>query len=223
MTRLTIFLAVALWFSATQADAQFPCPAGGVSVIADPDPDAALELCDLTARAIDELAACSVPLQRTIQIEIVDTLPDGCVGQYYCGEDRIELLSRDAAQRILDPDGAFSSIDPDAYFYSILVHELTHAALDGMPCPVSDCIASQEYVAYAMQMRSYSPEARAAVLTRPDFDRPIAAEEINPFIVLMAPEVFIQKVWRHFSQQDDPCSFIGEVVSGAFLFDHEMF
>lgn len=220
MSRLKLCIAALLSLTAAPVLGDVDCPNIDVSVMG--DPDATPRLCELTSRAIDELGACSLPIGGTVQIDLVDALPQGCVGQYHCGEGRIELLERDTLQRSLDPNGPFSAIDPEEYFYSILVHELAHAALETMDCPFESCLATQEYVAFAMQMQSYSPQARATVLTRPDFDRPITTDEINPFILLMAPDVFIQKVWRHFSQQEDPCDFIGEIMSGDFLFDHAL-
>ena len=219
MAKLTLLLAAAIGVVATQSTAQFECPASTISVIA--DPNVAPLICDLASRGIAELSACSLPLNRVLQIEIVETLPHGCVGQYHCGQDRIELLSQEAAQHYRGADFPFSQIDPDVYFYSVLVHELTHAALEDMPCRFTRCFATQEYVAYAMQMRSLPAEARATLLTRPEFNRPIDAYEINKMIVLMAPGVFLQKAWWHFIQQDDPCAFIGQVVSGAVSFDRE--
>ena len=220
MIRTAPFLIASIWLAAVPSFARLQCSEPGISVVGDRAD--APHICELASRAIAELATCSVPLDRPILIEIFDTLPDGRIGQYHPGEDRIDLLSPGAAQAGLETGAPMSLLDPDAFQYSILVHELTHAALDDMPCPFPSCYATQEYVAYAMQMRSLSADARATLLTRPEFNRPIAADEINQPVVLFAPDVFMQKAWLHFSQQADPCGFIAEVASWQYLFDREM-
>ena len=153
----------AVWLAATPTFARLQCSETDIAVLA--DPEAAPSICRMASSAIAELATCSISLDRPILIEIVDALPAGCIGQYHCGEDRIEVLSPTEAHADLKAENPMSGIDPDAFYYSILVHELAHAALEELPCPFADCYATQEYVAYAMQMRSLSEEARATLLT----------------------------------------------------------
>ncbi|GAB5510039.1 MAG: hypothetical protein Rhims3KO_14400 [Hyphomicrobiales bacterium] len=218
MIRAAVFLAAIPAISFSPSYAQFQCSSDSFSVTS--EQDLAPQICAMAADARAELSTCGIDLDHSIEIEIVNALPIGCVGQYHCDEARITLLSMDAMQRQLEEGHPFSTVEPAAYFYSVLVHEIAHASMDGMPCPFSSCVSGQEYVAYAMQMRSLTIEARQQLLTRPDFNRPIETEEINPIIAQLAPDIFMQKAWLHFSQQEDPCGFIGQVVSGDFLFDN---
>lgn len=218
MIRAAVIHAGILATSLSPSYAQFQCPSDNFSVTS--AHDLGHQICGMAADALAELSTCGIDLDHSIEIEIVNALPTGCVGQYHCDDARISLLSMDAMQHQLEENHPFSTIEPAAYFYSVLVHEIAHASMDGMPCPLSNCFASQEYVAYAMQMRSLTIEARQRLLTRPDFNRPIEAEEINPIIAQMAPDIFMQKAWLHLSQQEDPCGFISQVVSGDFLFDN---
>ncbi len=200
--------------------AQTTCPSGRFTIGGQVDDST--QLCAIAERASDELATCNLPINRPINIEIVDSLPDGCVAEYHCEDDAITVLSPDSVEQQLSGDHPLRQIDPQDYLYSIVVHELAHAALDGMPCPFTSCVATQEFVAYSMQLRSLTPQDRDLFLTRPDFNRPIAAEEINAIIVQMAPDVFLQKSWWYLEQQEDPCGFVGAIAEGAFLFDNEV-
>ncbi len=217
MVRATLLLMVGFSLAATPSIPELQCPRSRFSVISDPAD--ALKICEMASGAVAQLATCSVLIDRPVVIEVVDRLPEGYIGQYHHGKYRIDLLSPRAAQVYLETKNPMTVRHRDAFYQSIIVHELTHAALDDMPCPISGCYATQEYVAYAMQMRSLSPEARATFLTRPEFNRPISANEINEPIALFAPDVFMQKAWLHFSQQEDPCGFIGQIASGKIFFD----
>ncbi len=205
---------------ATPGLAQIACPEVAFSITA--EPELAPQMCAIAADALDSLSTCNIDLDRPLHIEIVESLPTGCLGEYHCGQDRITLLSPEAVSRELNDDHPLRRIDAETYLTSILVHELAHAALESMPCPFASCVASQEYVAYAMQMRSLPAQARFALLTRPTLNRTIMDDEINPIIAQMAPDLFMQKAWLHFSQQEDPCGFIQQIAEGAFLFDHDM-
>ncbi|MBO6676148.1 MAG: hypothetical protein JJ908_13830 [Rhizobiales bacterium] len=206
---------------ATPGVAQITCPDGVFSIAA--EPELAPQMCAIASDAREGLLTCGIELDRPLQIEMVEDLPTGCIGEYHCDQDRITLLSPQAVRNELGDDHhPLRQIDPETYLASVLVHELVHAALESMPCPFISCVASQEYVAYAMQMRSLPPNARSALLTRPSLDRTITDEEINPIIAQMAPDLFMQKAWLHFSQQEDPCGFVQRIAAGAFLFDHDM-
>lgn len=200
--------------------AQMTCPDGAFSISA--EPDLATQMCVIAADARDSLSTCGIDLDRPLLIEMVENLPTGCIGEYHCGQDRITLLSPQAVSGELNDDHPLRQIDVETYLASVLVHELVHAALESMPCPFTSCVASQEYVAYAMQMHSLPEDARSTVLTRPELDRTITDDEINPIILQMAPDLFMQKAWLHFSQQEDPCGFIRQIAAGAFLFDYDM-
>ena len=189
MVRATLLLMVGFSLAATPSIPELQCPRSRFSVISDPAD--ALKICEMASGAVAQLATCSVLIDRPVVIEVVDRLPEGYIGQYHHGKYRIDLLSPRAAQVYLETKNPMTVRHRDAFYQSIIVHELTHAALDDMPCPISGCYATQEYVAYA----------------------------INEPIALFAPDVFMQKAWLHFSQQEDPCGFIGQIASGKIFFD----
>jgi len=103
------------------------------------------------------------------------------------------------------------------------VHELTHAASDVVPRPFENCVATDEYIAYAMQVMSLTPEARAVFEARTRYDRKISRDELSPMILYMAPDLFTRKAWNHFSQRDDPCGFIRQLADKTILLDRERF
>lgn len=121
------------------------------------------------------------------------------------------------------PDSIYAYLPSDEFFKSIAVHELAHAATENMPCPFEACIVGNEYVAYVMQIMSLSPSAQRRFTEQADPGRPIQRDELNLIMYLMAPDVFANKAWMHFTQRDNPCSFAGQIVNGTVLLDRERF
>lgn len=178
-------------------------------------------ICQIAEREVPKLAACSVVVPKGITIRFEDTLPEGCVGLFHRGEALIRLLSPDLVAERHTQDCAFASVSDEPFFDSVVVHELTHAAYDSVDCPFTDCLATTEYVAYAMQVRSLPTEAREAFEASSAYEHLVTNEEINATYYAFAPDRFAQKAWRHFTQRDDGCEFIGWIMDGAVFFDQE--
>ena len=74
-----------------------------------------------------------------------------------------------------------------------------------------------------MQVKSLGPAAQAGFETAAAIDRAVALEELNPMILFVAPDRFAQRVWTHFTQQDDPCGFVRRLVAGEGVLGHGVF
>lgn len=199
------------------------CPDSVVSVTSGSS-QLAETVCEAAAFAEEMFGQCNVPsLDRPVAIHVVDDLMDGCVALYHCGNDKIEVLTPGKVDERRDPDGAFSFLPSKDYFRSIIVHELSHAAFDSVPCPFSSCAAANEYVAYSMQVMSLSEEEQRTFAARADLDRKVSRDELSKMILYFAPHRFAQRAWTHLQQRDDPCAFIGQITDGTVLLDHEHF
>ena len=219
LRRVLIFMAVAM--PAHAAD-RLVCDVPGITVAA-ADPDLARHVCKTAAAARRDLAACNLVAADPLRIDVVDRFGTECLGLYHCGEGRIEILSPDALAAIRKPEGAFGMLPVITHFDSVLVHEISHSAMDDMPCPFANCVTAQEYVAYAMQVRSLAPAHRALFETGTEAKRRVGRDEINKMILYMAPGIFARKAWLHFRQRPDPCGFIGGIARGDILLDREHF
>jgi len=200
------------------------CEGSDASVIAAKTADARLT-CDAVARATTLFQSCNIPaIARPLKIEVIDQINDGCFGQYHCGADWIELLAPSAMAAKRQPNGIYTDLPIDRFFQSIAVHELTHAAMEDAPCPFPACLVRDEYAAYVMQMMSLTPGQRHQLAERTDLvGRRISRDELNSIMYFMAPERFAVKAWMHFTQRDEPCGFLGQLVDGTVLLDRERF
>lgn len=203
--------------------ATLTCGDGAVSVTYQ-SPHTADLVCEAVEFATALFAQCSVPpVLDPVTIDVVDDVGQGCVGVYHCGEQLIELLSPAVLRERLDGSGAFGHLTTDTYFKSIVVHEMTHAATDNVPCPFKNCVVTSEYVSYAMQVMSLTPEEQRVFSENAGLTGRVSSQELSPIILYMAPDKFAQKVWAHFNQHDAPCEFIGELTRGERLLDHAVF
>jgi len=182
------------------------------------------EHADLVCEAAEQADAlfrqCNVsPALQPVQIDIVEDLQSGCVAIYHCGEYNIQIISPRLMQERRDADGAFIDLSIDQYFKSVVVHELTHAANDDLPCPYEGCVATDEYMAYSMQVMSLDRQAQLRFEERSGIDRRVSSDELSPIMLFMAPDLFAQKAWAHLSQRNDACDYIGDLNEGILRFD----
>src|SRR6056297_505126 len=202
--------------------AQTVCEAGNVTVLTQ-DPAQAAFLCNSVASGLSKLAACNVTLHHPVTVELRDRLSAGCMGVYHCGEDRIELLTPEAMAATRNPDGRLAFVETQTYFHSILVHELAHAAYAEVPCPFGSCLATNEYVANTMQVMSLPAADIARLEADLDMETRLSRDSLNPFLYLMAPDIFLRKAWVHLNQRPDPCAYIGQIMAGRVLLDYERY
>jgi hypothetical protein len=218
VSRLTgVLLGVAL-AQAASAEAVL-CPSEKVTVEA---PEALTErICRDAETAILELASCELTVPTPLDISVVPDLGENCLGLYHCGERHIDVLPPEAYGSLLPPENPFSAVSRDGFFASVVRHEMAHAALDTLSCPFETCIVAEEYVAYTMQVMFLPSEDLARFESRIAYVPPISRDALNPAILFMAPEIFVQKAWLHLQDRPDPCSFIGQVARGEVLLDFE--
>ena len=212
-----IWLAVPVW-----ADT-ISCGQSDIQVRADHPADAELT-CDAVRRAEVLFAHCNMPpFKHPLRVEIVRDLKPRCVAIYHCGESWIEVLEPRLMEERRSAEGAFGFQSTSDYFQSVLVHELAHATFDNVPCPFEACIVANEYVAYALQVMSLTPEAQALFARNSGLDRRVSRDELNAVILFMAPGRFAQLAWAHVLQRGDACGFIGQIMDGTVLLDRERF
>jgi len=220
-TYLTACVTVLSLITSPAFSAPLSCDTPNIRVTAQNPTHAALA-CNAAKRAQTIFKICNLPaLSTPTEIGIVDDLIADCLGVYHCRDNAIDVLSPTILQERGKPDGVFAHLTVPAFFQSIVVHELAHAATKDMPCPFDVCNVGAEYVAYAMQIMSLDKAGRRAFERATDMETEIAAGDLNRFILLMVPEVFAQNVWTHLSQQDAPCAYIAEIISGEVVLDQQ--
>ncbi|WP_439156256.1 DUF6639 family protein [Yoonia sp.] len=187
--------------------------------------DAALaeQTCRAAARTLPLIAECGVVLSQPQDIEITEVIPgsSNCMGVYHCGENSIEILSPRGIERLRRDDSAFFAIPAPIYFESVLAHELAHAAYDAVPCPFADCVVTSEYVAYAMQVYSLPPSERGLFEADVAMAETVSRYDISSIGLLMAPDQFARNVWAHFSQREDGCAYVADMMEANFYLDTE--
>ena len=187
-------------------------------------PELAAQTCDSAAEGRRELLSCGITLEAPIEISVVDAIEGAltpCLGVYHCGEDRIVLLSPKSMASARLADSAFAGVSDPAFWDSVLVHELTHAAYDKVNCPFSSCVASSEYAAYAMQVRSLPPDEQARFGKEVTLKSKPSSAGFSAMIYFMAPDRFAKSAWLHFQSRPDPCGYLSLIMNGDIFFDME--
>ncbi len=217
-----MFLSLVLSAFTLEAHADdMPCENPLVSVTGQ-HPRVAESICDAVEDTEALFQMCNLPtLQRLIKIRIVDELTPGCVAQFRCDEDRIEILAPKAMDTQRNRDGVLGFLPIDTYFHSIVVHELAHTVYDDEQCPFQSCIVANEYIAYAMQFMSLKPADRFAIRNNPALNRHVSRNALNATSLFLAPDLFVKNVWAHLSTRKDICTYVGQISNGTVFLDRD--
>lgn len=221
---LSIAIAVGLAWAVQPARSEtIVCAGSDVDVTYDAGEYAKM-VCDALEQTKLLFNRCNIPpLSHPVHIDVVDALQQVYLGLYYCDDDKIEILSPPGIRERRDPNGAFMHLEIKELFRSVVVHELTHAATDDLPCPFEECIVAEEYISYAMQVMSLSLENRRAFEGDFDFDEHVSSDDLSSVLLFMAPKLFSQQVGAHLSQRDAACGYIDQLMHGSILLDRERF
>ena len=208
-------------FLATQLAAEdFTCPGGAIVVQSAGDHSEAI--CRVASEATRQLASCNLTVPSPITVEVTHEVPSGCYGLYHCGDHLIQLrpVGDYAAHLSSAPQSLFAHVEPDVFFESILRHEMVHAVLEATHCPFDSCPATQEFVAYTMQIMFLPDIERAPFDQRlAEVSRPVTRDSVNAIILMWSPETFMTNAYAYLMQQNDPCALIGAIAQGEVVFD----
>jgi len=181
------------------------------------DTDMGRRVCTLASEAAAQLAQCHLPQLDRIKLQVVDHfahIEGYCLGRYEVADAALKVSSPDSYPDLIEPDHVFYNIPVQQLFKSVIVHELSHAILQQQSSDIPHCIANHEYIAYAMQMQSLSPESRQIIVDNAGNTTDVTLEHLNSFIAQAAPMKFAAWSWLHFSGPEGGCDFIEKLVSG---------
>ena len=200
------------------------CDTPNISVEADSGKDADFA-CKATAIAIPRLAALGLTLQEPVQIKVTEILEHvpGAYVAFYCTADReIQVLTTECLE---DPPAratAFSEMEAAVLFESLIVHELTHAAIDQwLPHHFVPKIV-HEYLAYAIQLDTLPTAERQRILAKANVRGPPDIARINEALLDIAPLYFAAASWLFFTANGGDANHVKSVLDGGFLFDSLM-
>lgn len=176
-------------------------------------------MCNASDRALALLQSCDLAPPDPVTVSVAEIEQPTCLGLFHCGEARIEVLSPALIAERRTETGVFKDIPPSRLFQSVIVHELSHAAMDNTPCPVDSCVATSEYFAYTLQLLDLSKEDRNTVVATDPPENRVTHDQINSMILFMAPDIFVQNVWGHVTGRGDICAQLRAVQDGIVVFD----
>ncbi len=193
-----------------------PCETPLVFVDTD-DQELHERVCGVVALAIPILERCQLKLTEPVTISFSDGLGspnEVCLGLYHQGKAKVELLRPEAFEKAQVKSRSWKEIPIDEHYDSIIVHELAHAHVGQVAPAGPACSADWEYIAYAMQIASLSASTRDDFIAGTGVSPPISVEELNPLMLGLSPSSFAARSWLHFSDPENECEFVGQVIRG---------
>lgn len=214
---LGLLLGLPTLASPVEAGESTLCPSGRVRVTAT-GPSAVRTACEAAAGARRVLGACGIQAGEVLQIKVVDGLPEQpgltAIGLFDPARVVAVVPTFAAAFRETAGDGWFDHPMTMPLYRSLIAHETAHAIVDQTGgAPISPM--AQEYVAYAVQFGTMSPELREAILDRSQHTAPIGRMELSGMYMALAPSDFGIKAHLHFSMAEHGCAFLRGVAEGV--------
>lgn len=178
-------------------------------------------ICRAALLASEQVRACGFEIESDIRITVVPKITGLNGNPLACfkpGSQGIEVLDPKATVRAVSSKSAYALLPVDDLYDSLIVHEMTHAIFVPDGKKTAQTFVSQEYIASAFQFSSMDPDVRSILLDRFPRTRPVALDELNPFIAAVAPVRFGVNAWRHFAQPGNGCDMVRRITKGEVVF-----
>ena len=201
-------------FSVDAADLR--CSAESVVVHAS-DPREAEIVCEGASDAVGFLHSQGLDTGEQIDIDVVETLPDGVppatAGCYAHEERRVYLLTPTKFEQQAMLAHSPGYLD----YHSLITHEVGHAVAGCNFAVPKPTIQAHEYVAYVTMLSTMPDAARERMLGDFAGDGFDTEQQITATIYLMAPQWFGAQVYRHYLKPGNGQAFLSKVLAGKAL------
>lgn len=176
-------------------------------------------ICDTARSAKATLQGLGLDLSRPVTIRLADRIegtPDGCIAAFDSGRGDLRILTPDCLSELDAGFGSFLDLPVDALFDSLIVHELTHAAVDQSSADIEP--TAHEYLAYALQLDSLPAVERQMLLGKTTVTGPVELDHLDPLLLWVHPVGFAVRAWRHFDAEPDKPAAVARILSGETRF-----
>jgi hypothetical protein len=185
----------------------------------------ALEICRFVRRALDHLSAYGLTVDRLLRIKVVERIEHSCdvplVGQFDSREFQIHIILFERCIKNTANHQVLSAVPPREWYGSLIGHEIAHAAFatfaelhNSLPA----CTIAQEYLAYAIQLKTLSAASRNTLLKAFPRQTPKYLSVFNSTYLLMNPLAFATNAYRHLFSRANTQNYIACVLAGEIEF-----
>jgi hypothetical protein len=212
-------LAMTAWPLASPATDYVACTVVEIIVV-EAQPDEAEMVCELADDALRfmQVRGMHVP-PRLTTVHVVDRLSRAqfasTIGTFDAANNRIEVLTYEAAHRLMPEHPAFGVPMNFDLYRSFVAHELAHAIAH--PNFVRRPVASaHEYIAYTVQLASMPPALRETVLRNVPTQAFGHPREIDEVMLAIDPNRFAVKSYLHFMRFGEDAGSFDQFLTGRF-------
>lgn len=213
-------IGILLWFATAPASADSVRCRIPEFIVVDADPQYAELVCDTVTDTVYYMERYGFRATRPeTRVHIVDTLVQthfvSSLGSYDAKHDRIEILSYEAALKVLPHRPAFGiKMSPELY-RSFVAHEIAHA-IANVNFARPPVVSAHEYIAYTVQLATMPESLRAAIIRNVDtegFDHP---KEVDEMLLAVDPNLFAVKSYLHFARPQNGALAFEQLLTGQF-------
>ncbi len=174
-------------------------------------------VCAGAHQALALLALCGIRPRETIDVriraEVRHPLAGPIFGYYDLRERHIILTSLDGLPDLMHGT-PYDELPPTDFYKSLVVHEVVHSVMHQSFGSGVQTQAAYEYPAYALQIASLPPPARAQFMKAFEAERLQRPVPLSDTILAFAPYFFAARAYNNFITSSDGCLLLREAMKG---------
>lgn len=207
----TLSLSLLLYFTPAGA-LEYTCPNQPEVIIHASSAEEVEDICVASERAVIFLFHLDLLPLRTIHIELTETPITAhgnlAYGSYDSRRDTITLMSYSSILHTNENPQIFGEFFDRVHYGGAIAHEVAHAIIQHNVVSRSISILSQEYLAYATQLRVLPAYRRKVILQRMNVDGWAVGDAISETYLSIGPDRFAAKSFIHLNSLPDPTIFV---------------
>jgi hypothetical protein len=161
--------------------------------------------------------AADIDIDITVQprVDAGDTvdLAFPVLGQYRPEANRVFMTALEAQRDMSEDTPVFGVPFEPMQFREVVAHEVVHALAEQNFIRDEPSRLVHEYIAYIVQMATMAPDRRARILAAYSATPFRSAEEINPIVYAIAPDMFAVKAYLYFAAQPDGAAYLRRLLA----------
>ncbi len=184
-------------------------------------------ICLGASKALRIFAQCGVSSRKHIRITVVRSFGSRFYGHAFDGHiyaffdntgPAINILDSAALEAAIPTESYYSVLTSAELYESISAHEMAHALLWQNAKGHTLQTNAQEYLAFAVQIASMTPEARGRLLSKVPRGEVVDLSVFNAITLNMAREYFAALAYEHFRRPENHCRMLQSILLGQLQF-----
>ena len=178
-------------------------------------------VCSAIDDAMKRLRRCEIALRRPLRVQITRDLRhplNHSVLGFFDAPRETVFIAHEEKISALVRGTPFAKVPMRDLFRSIVIHEVTHGLMYQNAMKNVMSASAEEYVAYALQIGSFTPSVRDQFMQSISNKTSTDAFVFNDIMLVLDPFFFAAHAYMHFEASTDSCARLAALIGGEVAF-----